>query len=73
MLTPGTGFARYSKSLCWIVSAICIALSLLEFTGGGASSNINGFLWLALAVAFACSASFITNSPSAAEPDEEES
>ena len=56
MLTKGTGFARYSKTLCWIVAAIWLVLSLLSFTGGADNAMINGFLWLAGAAAFAVSA-----------------
>lgn len=55
MLTKGTSFARYSKSLCWIVAAIWLVLSILSFTSGAESGTINGFLWLAGAVAFAIS------------------
>ena len=51
MLTQGTGFARYSKSLCWIVALIWMVLSFLAFTGGSGSSIINDFLWLAGAIA----------------------
>ncbi|GJM13749.1 MAG: hypothetical protein DHS20C12_21520 [Pseudohongiella sp.] len=67
MLTQGTGFARYSKSLCWIVALIWLALSILAFTGGGESSTINGFLWLAGAVAFAVSANFISRTSDSSE------
>ena len=56
MLTRGTSFARYSKSLCWIVSIIWLTLSALSFTSDAESAMINGFLWLAGAVAFAISA-----------------
>ena len=72
MLTQGTGFAKYSKSLCWIVAIIWLALSVLAFTGGGESATINGFLWLVGAIAFAVSANFISNTPSVAEADEAE-
>lgn len=67
MLTQGTGFARYSKSLCWIVALIWLALSILAFTGDSESSTINGFLWLAGAIAFAFSASFISRSSDSSE------
>ena len=69
MLTQGTGFARYSKSLCWIVALIWMVLSFLAFTGGSGSSIINDFLWLAGAIAFAVSASFISKSSGSAESD----
>ena len=69
MLTQGTGFARYSKSLCWIVALIWLALSVLAFTGDSESSTINGFLWLAGAIAFAVSASVIAKSSDSAESD----
>lgn len=62
MLTQGTGFAKYSKSLCWIVALIWLALSILAFTGDGESATINGVLWLIGAIAFALSASFISKS-----------
>ena len=62
MLTQGTGFARYSKSLCLIVASIWLVLSILAFTGDSESSTINGFLWLAGAIAFAVSGVFISRS-----------
>ncbi len=67
MLTQGTGFARYSKSLCWIVAGIWLVLSFLAFTGDSGNSTINGLLWLAGAVAFAVSAMFISKSPESDE------
>lgn len=67
MLTQGTGFAKYSKSLCWIVALIWLALSILAFMGDSESATINGFLWLAGAVAFAVSASFISKSSGSPE------
>lgn len=67
MLTQGSGFARYSKLLCWIVALIWLALSILAFTGDSESSTINGFLWLVGAIAFAFSASFISKSSASAE------
>ncbi len=59
MLSKSVGFARYSKGLCWIVSGIWLALSILTFTGGTENSTINGLLWLAGAGAFAVSALFL--------------
>lgn len=56
MLTKGTGFARYSKGLCWFVAAIWLVLSGLSFTSGAENATINGSLWLAGAIAFAVSA-----------------
>ncbi|MCG8414130.1 MAG: hypothetical protein MI746_07910 [Pseudomonadales bacterium] len=55
MLTKGTGFARYSKGLCFFVSLIWLVLAVLSFTSGSENSTINGFLWLAGALAFAIS------------------
>lgn len=55
MLTKGASFARYSKTLCWIVAVIWLALAVLSFTGDSESAMINGFLWLAGAVAFGIS------------------
>lgn len=54
-MLKGTGFARYSKSLCWIVAAIWLALSVLSFTGGAENATVNGILWLVGAAAFAVS------------------
>ncbi|MSR11010.1 MAG: hypothetical protein EXR84_04325 [Gammaproteobacteria bacterium] len=62
MLNTGTGFARYSKNLSWFVAIIWLVLSVLTFTGGGENSVLNGFLWMAGAVAFAISAMFIGKS-----------
>ncbi|MFT7472075.1 MAG: hypothetical protein ACI8XU_001972 [Kiritimatiellia bacterium] len=67
MLTQGTGFARYSKSLCWIVASIWLVLSILAFTSDSESSTINGFLWLVGAIAFAVSANFISRFSDSAE------
>ena len=72
MLTQGTGFARYSKSLCWIVALIWMVLSFLAFTSGNGSSIINDFLWLVGAIAFAVSASFISKSSGSAESDSDD-
>ena len=72
MLTQGTGFARYSRSLCWIVALIWMVLSFLAFTGGSGSSIINDFLWLVGAIAFAVSASFISKSSGSAESDSDD-
>lgn len=55
MLIKGAGFARYSKSLCWIVAAIWLALSVLSFTSDAENATINGILWLIGAAAFAVS------------------
>ncbi len=65
MLSKSVGFARYSKGLCWIVSGIWLALSLLTFTGNAENSTINGLLWFAGAVAFAISALFLSKEDSA--------
>lgn len=67
MLTKGTGFARYSKTLCWIVAVIWLALSLLSFSSGTDSAMINGFLWLAGALAFGISAIALSRGSSASE------
>jgi len=69
MLTQGTGFARYSKTLCSIVAVIWLVLSFLAFTSDSESSTINGFLWLVGAIAFAVSAGFISRSSDSAESD----
>ena len=72
MLTQGTGFARYSKSLCWIVALIWLALSVLAFIGDSESSTINGFLWLVGAIAFAVSAGFISRSSASTDADDDD-
>lgn len=56
MLTKGTSFARYSKSLCWVISIIWLTLAILSFTSADSAGPITGFLWLAGAVVFAISA-----------------
>jgi len=56
MLTRGTSFARYSKSLCWVISIIWLTLAILSFTSADSAGPITGFLWLAGAVVFAISA-----------------
>ena len=42
---------------------------LLAFTGGGESATVNGFLWLAGAIAFAVSGGFISRSPDSSNAD----
>ena len=59
-MTKATSFAKYSKSLCWVVAAIWLLLSILAFTGDSESAIINGFLWLVGAFAFAISAIFLS-------------
>ncbi len=44
------------------MAIIWLVLSVLTFTGGGENSVLNGFLWMAGAVAFAISAMFIGKS-----------
>ena len=70
MLTKGTGFARYSRNLCWIVAGIFLAIAGLTFTGDSANSMVIGVLWLLGAGAFAISALFM--SKGASEPSREE-
>jgi len=60
MPTKGSGFAQYSKALCWIVSFIWLLLSVLAFSGDSPSATVNGFLWLVGAFAFAISAIFLS-------------
>ncbi len=59
MISKSVGFARYSRTLCWVVAFIWLALAVLSFTGDSGNSVINGFLWLAGAIAFAVSAMLI--------------
>lgn len=67
MLDQGTGFAKYSKFLCWTVSFIGLLLSILTFTGDSGNAVVGGFLWLALAFAFAISAIFLSKKEESAE------
>ena len=52
MADQNSGFASYSKTMCWIVSAIALLVSIFVFTGDTSSATINGFLWLGLAIVF---------------------
>lgn len=65
MITKGASFARYSRNLCWFVAIIWLLLSVLTFTEGAENSVLNGFLWMAGAIAFAISAMFIGKGSSA--------
>ncbi|MFK7864315.1 MAG: hypothetical protein AB8B95_08850 [Pseudohongiellaceae bacterium] len=56
MLSKGTGFANYSKGLCWVVSFIWLGLAVLSFTGDSPNGAFIGLFWLAGAIAFAVSA-----------------
>jgi len=69
MNTKATNFAKYSKSLCWVVAAIWLLLSVLAFTGGSENGIINGFLWLVGAFAFAISAIFLSKGSNSAARD----
>ncbi len=60
MPSQSAGFARYSKTLCWMVSFIWLALSVAAFTGESGNSLLMGFLWLAGAIAFAISAIYLS-------------
>jgi len=60
MIEKKSYFAQYSKNLCWVVSFIGLLLAILSFTGEGESAMLSGFLWLALAFAFALSAMFLS-------------
>ena len=62
MITIGTGFAQYSKILCWIVAFIWLLLAVLSFIGDSESAVFNGFLWLVGAIAFAISAVYLSRS-----------
>lgn len=73
MLTKGTGFARYSRGLCFFVALIWLVLAALSFTGSGDNSMLNGFLWLAGAVAFAISGLAIGRNAGAEAPASSES
>ncbi|MEQ8955782.1 MAG: hypothetical protein RL120_16745 [Gammaproteobacteria bacterium] len=59
MISKGVGFARYSKSLCWVVAFIWLTMAVLSFAGDSGNAVLNGFLWLAGAIAFAVSAMFL--------------
>ena len=59
MLSKDTSFARYSRPLCWVVAAISLLVAVLTFTGSSSNATLLGFLWLAVAVAFVCSALFL--------------
>ncbi len=60
MIEKKSGFAKYSKTLCWLVSFIALLLAIFSFIGEGESAMLSGFLWLALAFAFALSAMFLS-------------
>ncbi len=66
-----SGFAKYSKTLCWVVSFIWLLLSIFAFTSDSENATINGVLWLAGAFAFAISAIYLSRKPRAVESDSE--
>ena len=72
MITKEASFARYSRNFCWVVAVIWLLLSILNFTGDSESTMINGFLWLAGAVAFAISALFIGRNRNSNQSDSEQ-
>ena len=65
MVNTETGFAQYSKTICFAVSSIWMLLSMLSFTGDAQNGTIIGFLWLAGAVAFAISATLLNGNAQA--------
>lgn len=67
MLTKGTGFARYSKGLCWFVAFIWLVLAGLSFSSGADNGMLNGFLWLAGSIAFAVSGMALGRNATAAD------
>lgn len=68
MISKKTGFAKYSKSLCWFVSVVWLLLAILSFTGESDSgSAFVGVLWLVGAVAFAISAIILGKSAQTSE------
>ncbi len=69
MVSTTTSFAKYSKTLCWIVSFIWLLLSILAFTGGGENGIVNGLLWLVGAFAFAISAIYLSRNSQPAQTD----
>lgn len=69
MIDKSTGFARYSRPLSWVIALISVLVAIMTFTGEAANATLLGFLWLAVAVAFALSAMFLTGS-GAQKPDE---
>jgi len=60
MIKNRSGFAQYSKILCWVVSFLALLLAILSFTGEAENPMLSGFLWLGLAFAFAISAMFLS-------------
>ena len=62
MIEKRTGFAKYSKNLCWVVAIIGTLLAVISFAGGSERALVNGILWLALAIAFGVSANFLSRS-----------
>ena len=71
MSSKGIGFASYSRTLCWIVAVIWLAMAILSFTGDSGNSVINGFLWLAGAVAFAVSGAMLGKNSNTAAGDDQ--
>ena len=56
MLSQGAGFARYSKTLCLVVSIIALLVGIVTFTSDSPNAIPSGFLWLVLSIVFAVTA-----------------
>lgn len=69
MVNKTSGFAKYSKALCWVVSFIWLVLSVFAFMSDSENGMINGFLWLVGAFAFAISAIFLSRKSQPVESD----
>ena len=68
MISKKTGFAKYSKSLCWFVSAVWLLLAILSFTDSSDGDSVFvGILWLVGAIAFAISAIILGKSAKTSE------
>ena len=58
MISKGTGFAKYTKSLCAVVSFIWMLVAIMVYTGDSENAAIKGSLWLFGSLALAISAIF---------------
>ena len=62
MLTKNASFAKWSKSFCWVVAAVCLLIAVATFTGDSGNRMLLGVLWLCGAVAFTVSGLFLGKS-----------
>ena len=67
MFNAKTGFAQYSRVLCFAMSFIWLLLAILSFTSDAPNGTIIGLLWMVGTISFAVSGIFLKKNAAADE------